>query len=208
MVWCASCWLTCLLRRRRCRPASTRSGAAVCRRAARSRYIRYSCVICHLFTETRDCLSVSNIYNKYNINLTMKSSGEIQLSPSATPAHRKKKRGFSFNSMRTHQLHAPQMQPATSIYSRLRTSERDVELAGADGPGDGHAERGGVLAAVGLGDQEQRAGRQGGHLLHQRPDHRGHVLRLLPVAGHQQTVVLHVAVPCAHRVVLPYVRPP
>ena len=36
------------------------------------------------------------------------------------------------------------------------TCERDVELAGADGPGDGDAERGGVLAAVGLGHQEQR----------------------------------------------------
>ena len=44
------------------------------------------------------------------------------------------------------------------------TCERDVELAGADGPGDGGSERGGVLPAVGLGDQEQQATLQRGHL--------------------------------------------
>jgi hypothetical protein len=93
-------------------------------------------------------------------------------------------------------------EPGDGTEVTLRTSERDVELASADGPGNGRAERGGVLAAVGLGDQEQRAARQGGHLLRQRPDHRRHVRGLLPVAGHEQAVVLHVAVPCADRVVL------
>jgi hypothetical protein len=32
------------------------------------------------------------------------------------------------------------------------TSEREVDLGGADGPGDGHAQRRGVFSAVGLGD--------------------------------------------------------
>jgi hypothetical protein len=82
------------------------------------------------------------------------------------------------------------------------TSERDVELAGAYGPGDGGADGGGVPAAVGLGDQEQRAGLQRGHLLDERLDQHGGVLRLLPVGGHEQALVLDVAVPDAHRVVL------
>jgi len=32
------------------------------------------------------------------------------------------------------------------------TSEREVDLGGADGSGDGHAQRRGVFAAGGLGD--------------------------------------------------------
>lgn len=47
----------------------------------------------------------------------------------------------------------------------ITTSEREVEVAGMDGLGEGDANHGSELAAVGLPDVVQRATLQGGYLV-------------------------------------------
>ena len=77
MCWLGDPPLTFSLRRRRCRPASTRSGAAACTRAAESKA---------QLNEPSILLRAEKVQVQEMVGfLTVKSSGEIQLSPSATP---------------------------------------------------------------------------------------------------------------------------
>ena len=81
-------------------------------------------------------------------------------------------------------------------------SEREVDGAGMDGPRDGRADHGGMLAAVGLADEEQRAAPQSPYLPGERPEELDDVLGRLKVRRHQGSRVLRVAVADAYWAVL------